>query len=112
MNWEKEIIKIIREDEYDKEDVGHNETTLKVCNFIREHFLPESESRPVEGVVMPKIADIFIPKSIDGLQKESFDFAISKVNWYRNKSPKYNIEDTELIRFAEYYNLYKNNFSA
>lgn len=53
MNWEKEIIKIIRADEYDHEDVGHNETTLKVCNFIREHFSQDDESRPVEKLVMP-----------------------------------------------------------
>ncbi len=58
MNWEKEIIKMIRAGEYDHEDVGHNETTLKVCNFIREHFLHDSESRPVEKLVSQKTADL------------------------------------------------------
>ncbi len=57
MNWEKEIIKIIRADEYDHEDVGHNDTTLKVCNFIRENFSQDSESRPVEKLVMQLLAD-------------------------------------------------------
>ncbi len=54
MNWEKEIIKIIRADEYDHEDVGHNDTTLKICNFIREHFSLDDDSRPVEKLVRRK----------------------------------------------------------